>query len=127
MRTHHQVLPILAHVPKRVRNIQVIELGIGIPLPDCRSQIIRRHIQQRQIIGDECGIAVISACVFSVALHCEIGLQGGDINLFSVGSGIDEECLRVCGRRRQSIYAFLDGRIDAWGSVIGIIIHNDGS
>ena len=97
MRTQHQILPILAHVSKRVGNVEVIELGIGIPLPDRRSQIIRGHVQKGKVVRDERCVAVVRPRIFGVALHGQVGFQGWDIYLFVVRAGVDEECLRVGG------------------------------
>lgn len=43
-------------VSKCVGNVQVVELSISIPLPDCGSEVIGGGVEERKVVCYRCGV-----------------------------------------------------------------------
>jgi hypothetical protein len=60
-------------VPEGISNIQVIEFGIWVPLPDGGGLIIVADVQESEVEGYSRSIAFIGTGVGCSALDCEVG------------------------------------------------------
>lgn len=86
-------------MPEGVSNVQIIELGVFVPCPYCGGQVVIAGVEESQVVGDGCTVALVGAAIRGPTLHREVGFQRWNVDLFVVASRIDEESL--WGRRVQ--------------------------
>lgn len=120
-----EVLAVLAHMPERVGNVEVVELSVGVPLSDCGCQVIASDVQQREVVGDRRCVAIICSGIFCIALDRQVRLQGRDIHLLIIRPSVYEKCLRVTGGWGKCIHALLYCWVYSGCEIVGVIVNDD--
>jgi len=92
-------LSIYADMTESIMNIQIIELGVWVPLTDSGSQVVRRggDVKKGQVKGYVDLVFLVRGCICRETLNREVGFESWDEYLFGVCSWEDEEVLRGGG------------------------------
>ena len=67
-----KILSVRADMPKSVGYIEIIELGVRVPLPDGSGLVIVTNVEESKVEGYCCDISFVGSSVKGPTLDCEI-------------------------------------------------------
>lgn len=88
-----QVLPVLGNVAECVDDVEVVDLGVGVPLAQSGGQVVAGGVDQGQVVRDGDLVVLVASGVAGVPLHGQVRVQAGDVDLLLIGAGEDKKLL----------------------------------
>jgi hypothetical protein len=86
------ILSFLADMAERVDDVEIVDLGVGVPLAQSGGQIVAGGFDQGKVVRNGDLVVLVAFGVAGVSLNGQVRLQAGDVDLLGVGVGKVNSC-----------------------------------
>jgi hypothetical protein len=96
-----ECLAVFGGLTVSVDDVEVVELSIRGPVPDCSCGIVRSGVGECGAVRDGYSVGGVGAGGGCLAINCKDCFAGCDVDLFGVGTGFNKNALGCGGGDAQ--------------------------